>query len=127
MRFGVTRSAFAPVLASIVNDATRPSFILRRCTVAEPTVCHHVNQNPTEPLAVVVCTAFAPTVVVVGVTAGVVPPVKPALFAVINGCGRFCTPGPSYVTVIAVPGHGPPGTVTDPVPRFGSASSAVST
>jgi hypothetical protein len=26
----------------------------------------------------------------------------------ISGCGRFCVAGPSNVTVIAVPGHGPP-------------------
>src|SRR4051794_21522777 len=76
IRFGVTLIALAPVLASMVNDPIRPSFIFSRWIVVAPIVWHQVSQKPTDPEAVVVWVALIPGVDVTGVTVGDVPPVS---------------------------------------------------
>jgi hypothetical protein len=90
----------------------------------KPTVCHSVSQNPRLLFGLVVCTTLVPGVVCANATVGVVPPVSAFVPITIVGCGRLAS-DPANVTTIAVPGHGPPLTVTFPVPMFGSASSAV--
>jgi len=68
-----------------------------------------------------------PGVVVVGVTVGVVPPVSRDESAVIWFTFRFSRPIAANVTVIGVPGWGPPAQVSAPAGMFRRASSAAST